>query len=921
MNYTKLPKKVLLLLTTPVLIALAVPNGNLVAQSQTETKIRLMAEGLRARDNGDYSRAKANFEQLLVLVPNDVTVQRLLANVTENIAKDSTPVTIVQPSVVVPENITQVVYDPSKPATTADSLAEVVYPAPSPADELAKAEESRLNGLIDDAKIAIKDSYKLANKADFDAADAKLDAAVLTLPVNTVTDDVLNEIANTRNELLLKKSRILLDQGDIKGAQEALTSYAAATSPDARNVKRQSAKINQAELYPAIQPIEKVNPEFVADQKEVARFLAKGRSQYVAGDIDGAQETFRIVETVSADNAEAKAFLKRIADERAKLGALNRDKTRSLLIEEVAKSWQRPGVFVEKPPVDERIKKTDPSLSSKLEGIMIPSISFTGVDLGRVVSTLAAISVEYDKSTSADKGVNIVLGNQLVGATVPQVNITLRNMSLKRVLDIITDNVGYQYEIQRDLVLIKPSGTDANLVNAQFPVTKDAILRMTGGGAAGGAAAAATVTDPFAPATTSVSGSSSGGESDAVKRFLEAAGVPFSTVPGSNLAYDGNGILVTHTDRNIERIRNILSRYNDVRQVEIESKFMDVTEGALDELGIDWSTAVGGRGISFEKDGNGYAFGSNSRTIRSQYSGASSASSGSILDSDGVLTSLVNSAPNFPGTVDLGPVSTDVNNGNLAIFSGVFGNISVDAQLRALSRRQGTDLLSAPKVTVLSGNRATITIAQELRYPQSYGEIQSEVGTASITGGGGAGVTITAGTPQDFTTRNVGVELGVTPTVEADDYSISLELNPKVTEFEGFVEYGGQSVAISSGTTVTVPSGFFQPIFSLREINTRVMVWDGATLVMGGLTREEVKRINDKVPILGDIPYLGRAFRSKGETSQKRNLLVFVTANLVSPGGSLKKQELRGVAPSSIFQNPTVVTPGGSESRIRSTAD
>jgi len=157
----------------------------------------------------------------------------------------------------------------------------------------------------------------------------------------------------------------------------------------------------------------------------------------------------------------------------------------------------------------------------------------------------------------------------------------------------------------------------------------------------------------------------------------------------------------------------------------------------------------------------------------------------------------------------------------------------------------------------------------------------------------------------------------VTPTVEEDDYSISLDLNPKVTEFDGFVEYGGQSIAISSGTTVTVPSGFFQPIFSTRELTTKVTVWDGATLVMGGLTREEVKKVNDKIPILGDIPFFGRAFRSKGESTQKRNLLIFVTANLVSPGGSPKKQKLQSVQPSSIFQNPTMVTPASSEARVR----
>jgi general secretion pathway protein D len=251
----------------------------------------------------------------------------------------------------------------------------------------------------------------------------------------------------------------------------------------------------------------------------------------------------------------------------------------------------------------------------------------------------------------------------------------------------------------------------------------------------------------------------------------------------------------------------------------------------------------------------------------------------------------------------------------------------VDLAIRALSRKTGSDLMSAPKVTVLSGKRATITVAQELRYPESYGDIESTVSSSGGGGGGGGGIlgvpttpvgsaiSITAGTPQDFVTRNVGVEMTVTPNVENDD-TISLILEPRVTEFEGFVEYGGPSVALDGrGTTVTVPAGFYQPIFSVREITTEVTIFDGATVVMGGLTRDEVKTVNDKVPILGDIPGLGRLFRSEGESRQKRNLLIFVTANLVSPGGSPSRQNYRNVNANSLFQNPTIMTPAGTVNR------
>ena len=201
-----------------------------------------------------------------------------------------------------------------------------------------------------------------------------------------------------------------------------------------------------------------------------------------------------------------------------------------------------------------------------------------------------------------------------------------------------------------------------------------------------------------------------------------------------------------------------------------------------------------------------------------------------------------------------------------------------------------------------------------MRYPETWGDVQSNVGSGT-SDAGSAGVTITPGTPQDFTTADVGVVMEVTPNVE-EDGSINLTMNPKVTEFEGFMEYGGVAVALSAGTIVTVPSGFIQPVFSVREVNTTVTVFDGATVVMGGLVREEVRSVNDQVPILGDIPLIGRLFKSKGESRQKRNLLIFVTANRISPGGSVGREQFQEMRPGSVFQNPIIVSPGGAVQRV-----
>jgi general secretion pathway protein D len=391
-------------------------------------------------------------------------------------------------------------------------------------------------------------------------------------------------------------------------------------------------------------------------------------------------------------------------------------------------------------------------------------------------------------------------------------------------------------------------------------------------------------------------------------------------LPGTSLAFDGEQLIVTQTRRNLERMRAILRNYNEVKQVEIEAKFLEVAQNDLEEVGFDWMISDNGeRVFDFSGTSINDTYSVNAATSQIRISRPESVvfdDFGSVVSTIDALDANVDvSPPDLPETIDLGSDASNLFN---ATGWGVNG-YDVDFAIRALSRKSGSDLMSAPKVTVLSGKKATITVAQELRYPESYGDIESQVGNSSnnnnnSSNNGGSSISITAGTPQDFVVRNVGVELTVTPNVENDD-TISLLLEPRVTEFEGFVEYGGPSVALSGDTTVTVPAGFYQPIFSTRELSTEVTVFDGATLVMGGLTRDEVKSVNDKVPVLGDIPGVGRLFRSEGETRQKRNLLIFVTANMVSPGGSPASQSYRNVDANSLFQNPTIMTPSGAANR------
>ena len=634
-----------------------------------------------------------------------------------------------------------------------------------------------------------------------------------------------------------------------------------------------------------------------AAESEVEALLSQGRSQYLAGEPMTAAQTFTRVLELEPDNTVAKGFLQRIAAGTVD-GNASRVQSAAQMLNEVQRGWQRPGAVSDNPPGTNG-EVGPPPLLAKLEAIVIPSVNFSGLELGRVVNTLSAISEEFDPSVVGSKGVNVVLLDP--ANANPLVHITLRNLPLRRVLELITGSVGYEFELTADAVIVRPGAGKADLGTEFFAVSRSTVLRLTGRGnqpqaASGGSGDALT----GVRANSEPSGPSH--EGAAIKIFLELAGVGFDAEAGCTLAFDGSQLIVTQTRRNLERIRNILNRYHDVRQVEIEARFMEVQDGALEELGVNWSVST----KAAQQNARVQAlYQTANRSLADAFTNQSNNGQGRIVGGEsGLDQAIPNNPPTNPGANNLG-----LNTPPLATLSGSVGEFNVNAVVRALAQKSGTELLSAPKLTVLSGNPATITVAQELRYPKSYGQVQSQVGTGSSSGGGSAGVAITAGTPQDFTTRNIGVELKVTPTVEEDNHSISLELNPRVTEFEGFVEYGGQSIAIAGNppTTVTIPSGFYQPIFGVRELTTKVTIWDGATIMMGGLTREDVRKANDKVPVLGNVPVLGRLFRSRGESTQKRNLLIFVTANLVSPGGSFKKPVASNAPAGSFYRNPEVV--------------
>lgn len=283
----------------------------------------------------------------------------------------------------------------------------------------------------------------------------------------------------------------------------------------------------------------------------------------------------------------------------------------------------------------------------------------------------------------------------------------------------------------------------------------------------------------------------------------------------------------------------------------------------------------------------------------------------------------------------------NASNDQFMRVNAFLGSADLSMILHMLSQRSDTDLLSAPKVVTKSGTEATIKVVTEYIYPTDYNvQLQSSSSSSSSNGGSQSAI-LAIVEPENFQTRPVGVILTVTPTyTETNGGLIDLELNPQVVDEPTWKNYGmkipysgnsslqnfegiggifdglssifstlGESIpnsikatlgekAMDSATSALdgltrsnmdnmtyYDAPMEQPFFHVREVSTSVSINPGSTVVLGGLITEQRKAMDDKVPFLGDLPFVGRLFRSHAEKTVKRNLLIFVTGRLITPSG------------------------------------
>jgi type II secretory pathway component GspD/PulD (secretin) len=454
---------------------------------------------------------------------------------------------------------------------------------------------------------------------------------------------------------------------------------------------------------------------------------------------------------------------------------------------------------------------------------------------------------------------NIIMPESLQGKTT----IKLRDVTWRQIFQNVLDPVGYTYVEDGNIIKI----VSKESLNEE-PVTTDVFVINYARAA------------DILPTITSLVDTTKG------KIVVDAR---------------SNSLVITERPTRLSRIRPIIEELDKATdQVMIESKFVEVSNTDVKNIGVNWGSlqnykiGVGNMTNTFDRthgqtttDGintnngttinnvGGVTNNSTTTTANSQLTGSNT--SNTLTSTNGTPSSI--STTGTTGAITgnstvTGAAGTSTNNqttiNNLTNFLNNVANttsttrdvtalFSADQFQLVLSALQSTGnvkIVSNPTIVTLNNNEATINVGESDPIP-NYA-FNPQTGSFEVNG---------------FTYKDIGIILKVTPQVNARGF-IKLTLAPEVSQKNGTLNFGAAQL----------------PIIATRKAVTQVSLKDGYTMGIGGLLSQQLTNGQTKVPVLGSIPVLGRLFRSDTKDSAVTNLIIFITAKTVSADGAPVEQ-------------------------------
>lgn len=694
-------------------------------------------------------------------------------------------------------------------------------------------------------------------------------------------------------------------KGDVAGAKAAVDKVLEpAVAPN-----DSYAKAFRAELDDPIRSNPALSKKYAANVDEVRRLLYTAQGAFDLGKFDESQNRYKDVLRIDPYNTAARRGMELVAARKSSYLDSARDHARAEYLGAVDGAWElplAPDLVVPVLPrgeVDGGTQLSFIPVRNKISRIIVPDFHISQGTLMEAVELLRLRASENDKLASdpGQKGINIAVNlgdpNESPAKEIlaKSFDLQVSNVPIEVILKYLTDITGTVFKADDFAVTIVSAGNYANeLVSRVYRVPPDFLSNL-----ASGSSVAKPAKDIFD--TEIGKGGLLAARMGAQEAFAQQ-GVVFPTGASATLNPSSNTLRVINTPGNLDVIGQIIDSITQTEPVSVAVRvtMMKIDQNRLEELGFDWMLD------NFGFAGNSWIPGANKLNLSGGTTGNGSPITDIAALSGAVFPTNPITAGNRSGdgaeranTIDAliaagstgGRQESHRAPGVLGV-NGIIGNSTVQVLMRGLNQKKGVDLMSQPSVTTRSGQAASIRNIEQFIYPTEYDppQLPKSGGGITVIGGSPPPSIVVPATPTTFVTKDVGVSLEILPVADANKRYVDITLNPVITDFDGFVNYGSPINTTTQGllgpvTRTITENSILMPIFSVKKASTNVVVADGSTIVIGGLLKEEITNVDDKTPILGDLPVVGRLFKSEVKSHRSVAIIFLVNVELLDPTG------------------------------------